>query len=84
MSNIVQPRQFVARLRECGVDIPQNTRRIIIDVQPSALVKIYYDTFAAPTLLQAITPEFLMNGDKIEHSDQREPQVMPENQEDIQ
>lgn len=51
--------------------LPPKTRRVIIDIEAGKLVKIYYDTFAEPTLLQAITPEFLMNAEKVEHESEK-------------
>jgi hypothetical protein len=59
-------REFSEHLQAIGL-VPPQTRRIIIDVQVGECVKIYYDTFASPTLLQAINPEFLMSAEVIKH-----------------
>lgn len=59
--------EFCGPLQKAGL-LPANTRRVIIDVEAGQVVKIYYDTFASQTLLQVITPEFLMNAVKVEHA----------------
>lgn len=68
MSEKINSRDFAAPLIAAGA-IPRNVRRIIIDAEAGEAVKVYYDTFGHPTLLQAITPEFLMNAETIRHAE---------------
>ncbi len=57
-------KDFTKPFVEAGV-FPPNVRRVIIDAEAGGLVKVYYDTFASPKLLEAITPQMLMDAEPV-------------------
>lgn len=68
MSALLRSRDVVEPLKAIGL-LPDNTRRMIIDINAGEPVKVYYDTFASPTLVQVLTPEFIMGAQKILHQE---------------
>lgn len=68
MADVLKASDLAKRLKEFGL-VPENTRRIIIDVEVGEPVKLYFDTFAKPTLTDAIDAEFLMNAKVVRHAD---------------
>jgi hypothetical protein len=63
-------KDFAKPFIEAGV-FPPNVRRMIIDAEVGKGVKVYYDTFASPKLLEVITPQMLMDAEPIQCESQQ-------------
>lgn len=65
MSTVVTGREIIgAKLAEAGL-IPDNTKRLIIDVPCDGVVKVYYDTFGNEHLCEAVVEALLKNKTEI-------------------
>ena len=51
-------------LHEAGL-IPDNTRRIVIDIQCDSYVVIYYETYASKEMMDITIESLIQNKDKI-------------------
>ena len=64
--SVVTGREIVgAKLAEAGL-IPDDTKRLIVDIPCDGVVKVYYDTFGNERLCEVVLEALIKNKDKIE------------------
>ena len=65
MAQPIMGNNFCALLIKGGIEIPEMTRRIVIDIPCDGCVMVYYETYADKNVLDVVIESLIVNKDKI-------------------
>lgn len=57
---------FWNQLKEAGINLPDDVKRIVIDVQVNERIKVYYETYASKDMMDVVVESLMQNKDDIE------------------
>ena len=66
MAGIITSPEFCQKLVDAGFELPEMTRRVVIDIKYDAAVTVYYETLADKKMLDVVIEQLMQNKDGIE------------------